>query len=111
MTLIEGALTLKTQTAGSTLKPLSQVIMLDIDSVLDQRFIANLLATKKKRFPIYDGNRNNICGIIMPRDFLRSDIREIRKISSFTMRRPLVVNPSTTLLEMLNMFQTGARYS
>ena len=46
----------------------------------------------------------------MPLDFLRTDMREMRKISFFTLRRPIVVTPATTLLEMLNLFQRGSSH-
>jgi metal transporter CNNM len=98
MTLIEGVLALKGVCISEVLIPLDSVIMLDINVTLDRQIIGSLLASRKKRFPVFDGNRNNICGIVMPLDFLRNEMKGLRKIAEFTMRRPLVVKPSTTLL-------------
>ncbi len=50
--------------------PLSQTFMVDINANLDKHVLKNIYNQGYSRIPVYEGNKENIVGILMARDLV-----------------------------------------
>lgn len=50
--------------------PLSKTFMIDINSNLDRQTLKAIYTEGFSRIPVYDGDRENIVGILMSRDLV-----------------------------------------
>ena len=70
MKILKAALDLKEKNITSVMKPLDECFMLDISQVLDRNMLGKIYKNGYSRIPIYDGDRQNIVGILMAKDLI-----------------------------------------
>jgi len=68
--MIRGALAVSDQTVWDIMVPRSRMDMLDINQPLSE-LLAIVLETAHSRFPVYEGSRENIIGLLLAKDLLR----------------------------------------
>ena len=61
---------LKNKIVGDVMTPLSKTFMIDINANLDKYVLRNIYSKGYSRIPVYEGNRENIVGILMARDLV-----------------------------------------
>ena len=110
VTIITGALEMKTATIGQVCVPLSSVFMLSNDARLDFDTLASMLAVGHSRIPVYDGERHNVTGILLVKRLIVISPEDRRLIRSLSLRRPLFIHPSLSLFDALNIFQRGVSH-
>ena len=59
------------------------------------------------RLPIYSERKNNIRGILLIKEQLVLDPDDKVPVASLRLRRPCLMDPSTSMFDALNVFQTG----
>ena len=63
------------------------------------------------RIPIYDGDRDNIVGILMSRDLILANIDDslftIQQLSSIFVREVIAIDHKTSLETVLRFFKKG----
>ena len=59
------------------------------------------------RLPIYRERKNNIRGILLIKEQLVLDPDDKVPVASLRLRRPCLMDPSTSMFDALNVFQTG----
>jgi len=97
-TMIKGALAVSEQTAGDIMVPRSRMDMLDIGQSL-QALLPFVIETAHSRFPVYEGERENIIGILMAKDLLRCMLEPQLDLRSLV--RPAVFIPESKRLNVL----------
>ena len=68
--MLEGVLRMADMTAGDVMVPATRMDLLAIDADYDE-LLGSVIDTAHSRFPVYDGQRDNIIGILMAKDLLK----------------------------------------
>jgi len=98
LTIIEGALQASETRVADVMVPRTQMDVIDIDDPLD-KILPVVIATAHSRFPVVDGDRDNVLGILLAKDLLR-----IQAEKTFNLRdwlRPAVFIPESKRLNIL----------
>ncbi|HEY5633550.1 MAG TPA: transporter associated domain-containing protein [Burkholderiaceae bacterium] len=98
LSMIEGVLQVADLAARDIMVPRSQMDVIDVGDA-PARFLPHVIATAHSRFPVIEGERDNVVGILHAKDLLRlygDDPPEVRD-----MLRPAVFIPESKRLNVL----------
>jgi magnesium and cobalt transporter len=98
LSITEGALSASETAVRDVMVPRAQMDTIDVDHPLDD-IVRQVIATAHSRFPVHDGNRDNVIGILLAKDLLRMQTEE-----DFSLRdwlRPAVFIPDSKRLNVL----------
>ncbi len=98
LTIIEGALQASETRVADVMVPRTQMDVIDIDDPLD-KILPVVIATAHSRFPVVDGDRDNVLGILLAKDLLR--IQAEKKFNLRDWLRPAVFIPESKRLNIL----------
>lgn len=68
--ILSAALDLQHKSVKDAMTPYDKVFMLDINSVLNHQLMKDIYMQGFSRIPIFDGDRQNIIGILMAKDLI-----------------------------------------
>jgi magnesium and cobalt transporter len=68
--MLEGVIRMAELTAGDVMVPAPRMDLINIDSPMDE-LLAAVIETAHSRFPVYEGDRENIIGILLAKDLLK----------------------------------------
>ena len=106
--MLEGVLRMADMTAGDVMVPTPRMDLLDIAADYDD-LLASVITTGHSRFPVFDGGRDNIIGILMAKDLLK--LQRAPGLSLRTLLRPAVFVPeSKRLNELLRDFRSNRNH-
>jgi magnesium and cobalt transporter len=95
-------------TAGDVMVAAPRMDMLDIAADYDD-LLAQVIETGHSRFPVFDGGRDQIIGILMAKDLLK--LQRAPELNLRTLLRPAVFVPeSKKLNELLRDFRTNRNH-
>jgi magnesium and cobalt transporter len=98
LTIIEGALQASETRVADVMVPRTQMDVIDIDDPLD-KILPVVIATAHSRFPVVDGDRDNVLGILLAKDLLRIQAEKTFKLRDWL--RPAVFIPESKRLNIL----------
>ncbi|MBL8416406.1 MAG: CBS domain-containing protein [Propionivibrio sp.] len=98
LSITEGALAASEISVRDVMVPRAQMQVIDIDVPLDE-IIAQVNHTAHSRFPVIDGNRDNVIGLLLAKDLLR--VQSDGKFSLRDWLRPAVFIPESKRLNVL----------
>ena len=102
--MLEGVIRMADMTAGDVMVPAGRMDQLDIASEYDA-LLHLVIETGHSRFPVYDGQRANVIGILMAKDLLK--LQRSPDLNLRTLLRPAVFVPeSKGLNELLRDFRS-----
>lgn len=90
--MLEGVIRMADMTAGDVMVAATRMDMLDIQAPLDD-LINTVIDTAHSRFPVYEGERENVIGILMAKDLLK--LRRAPELNIRALLRPAVFVPET----------------
>ena len=96
--MLKGALAVSEQAADDVMVPRSRMDMLDVGEPIEA-LMPQIVETAHSRFPVFEGSRDNIIGVVMTKDLLRHMIRPAQTLRDFV--RPAVFIPQTKRLNVL----------
>ena len=99
LAMIEGVLQVSELQARDIMVPRSQMDVIDISQSPD-KFIPFVIQTAHSRFPVTDGNRDHVIGILLAKDLLRYYAGE-EEFNTREMLRPAVFIPESKPLNVL----------
>ncbi len=106
--MLEGVLRMAELSAGDVMVAAPRMDLLDIDAPFDAQ-LAAIIDTGHSRFPVYEGSRDNIIGILMAKDLLK--LQRAPEWNLRTMLRPAVFVPeSKGLNALLRDFRTNRNH-
>jgi metal transporter CNNM len=111
--IIFGALRLKEKTVGDVMTKMANVFCLNIDSTLDIETIKEIYESGHSRIPIFEGDKNQIVGILYTRNLAFIDPEDemsLRQYHSFYYHKPLEVWDFTKLDDMLESFMEERKH-
>ena len=103
--LIHGALEARRICAGDLAIPLRRCFMLSRHEHLTMDRMAEILGSGHSRVPVFDGERRNVCGILLVKQLIVINPDDGRQVGTLGLRMPIVVDERVKLL--LNKFQVG----
>jgi len=98
LSIIEGALAMSEMAVRDVMVPRAQMDMIDIEEP-PEAFIPFVLETAHSRFPVFEGERDKVLGILLAKDVLRYYTEEGFDVRD--MLRPAVFVPESKRLNML----------
>jgi magnesium and cobalt transporter len=98
LTMIEGVLQVSETQVRDVMIPRSQMDVIDITQTPDE-FIPFVIETAHSRFPVTDGDKNDVIGILLAKDLLRYYAGEDFNVRD--MLRPAVFVPESKRLNVL----------
>ena len=103
--MLEGVIRMADMTAGDVMVAVRRMDMLDIQSSYDD-LLHFIIDTAHSRFPVYEGGRDNIIGILLAKDLLK--LQRAPELNLRTLlRTPMFVPESKGLNELLRDFRTN----
>ena len=106
--MLEGVLRMADLTAGDVMVAAPRMDLLDIDAAYDDLLHA-VIGTGHSRFPVYEGARENVIGILMAKDLLK--LQRSPDLNLRTLLRPAVFVPeSKGLNELLRDFRSNRNH-
>ncbi|MBI5255059.1 MAG: CBS domain-containing protein [Burkholderiales bacterium] len=106
--MLEGVIRMADLTAGDVMVAAPRMDLLDIESPYDELLNA-VIETSHSRFPVYEGQRENIIGILMAKDLLK--LQRAPELNLRTLLRPAVFVPeSKNLNELLRDFRSNRNH-
>jgi metal transporter CNNM len=108
--IIQGALELPTKTAEACMTPLSEVFMLEAETVLDQAVVARIAERGHSRIPVYSQTRENVVEVLLSKSLIGIDPAANQRLADLPLRHAPKVASDAPLYELLNRFQEGASH-
>jgi magnesium and cobalt transporter len=106
--MLEGVIRMADMTAGDVMVAAPRMDLLAIDSDYDE-ILHGVIETGHSRFPVYEGSRENIIGILMAKDLLK--LQRAPELNLRTLLRPAVFVPeSKGLNELLRDFRSNRNH-
>lgn len=106
--MLEGVIRMAGLTAGDVMVAAPRMDLLDIDADYDE-VLHSVIGTGHSRFPVYDGSRENVIGILMAKDLLK--LQRSPDLNLRTLLRPAVFVPeSKGLNELLRDFRSNRNH-
>ena len=106
--MLEGVIRMADLTAGDVMVAAPRMDMLAIDAPYEEVLNA-VIETGHSRFPVFDGGRENIIGILMAKDLLK--LQRAPELNLRTLLRPAVFVPeSKNLNELLRDFRSNRNH-
>ena len=103
--MLEGVIRMADMTAGDAMVPATRMELVNIGDAHDE-LLQGVIDTAHSRFPVYEGERENIIGILLAKDLLK-----LQRAPEFNIRallRPPVFVPETKRLnDLLRDFQSN----
>ena len=106
--MLEGVLRMAEMSAGDVMVAAPRMDLLDIEAPYEAQ-LATVIETGHSRFPAYEGQRENVIGILMAKDLLK--LQRAPGLSLRTLLRPAVFVPeSKNLNELLRDFRANRNH-
>jgi magnesium and cobalt transporter len=106
--MLEGVLRMADMTAGDVMVPTPRMDLLDIEADYDT-LLGLVIDTAHSRFPVFEGKRENVIGILMAKDLLK--LQRAPELNLRTLLRPAVFVPeSKRLNELLRDFRSNRNH-
>ena len=106
--MLEGVLRMADMTAGDVMVAAPRMDLLDIDADRET-LLAIVIDTAHSRFPVYEGQRDNVIGILMAKDLLK--LQRAPELNLRALLRPAVYVPeSKRLNELLREFRSNRNH-
>ena len=99
LSMIEGVLQVSEMQARDIMIPRAQMDMIDVAEATD-KFVPLVIQTNHSRFPVYEGDRDHVIGILLAKDLLRFYAGE-EEFNVRDMLRPAVFIPESKRLNVL----------
>jgi magnesium and cobalt transporter len=106
--MLEGVIRMADMTAGDVMVAAPRMDLLSIDADGDE-VLHSVISTGHSRFPVYEGTRENVIGILMAKDLLK--LQRSPDLNLRTLLRPAVFVPeSKGLNELLRDFRSNRNH-
>jgi magnesium and cobalt transporter len=101
--MLEGVIRMADMSAGDVMVPVTRIDLLSIDSTMDE-LMHQVIDTAHSRFPVFEGEKDNIIGILMAKDLLK--LQRAPELNIRALLRPPVFVPETKgLNDLLREFR------
>jgi magnesium and cobalt transporter len=96
--MLEGVIRMADMTAGDVMVAATRMDLIDIDAPFDE-LLHDVIQTAHSRFPVFEGEKENIIGILLAKDLLK--LQRAPQLNIRALLRPAVFVPETKALNDL----------
>jgi magnesium and cobalt transporter len=101
--MLEGVIRMADMSAGDVMVPVTRIDLLNIDATMDE-LMHQVIDTAHSRFPVFEGEKDNIIGVLMAKDLLK--LQRAPELNIRALLRPPVFVPETKgLNDLLREFR------
>lgn len=117
VTMLEGALHMKTKMALDVYTPLRNVFAVPYDVILTEARIVDIYSSGYSRVPVFRKRPNKakdvtgIVGILLTKQLIVVNNNDRRPVCTLPLLIPCCVSPSTNLVDLINIFQSPSTRS
>mmetsp|Transcript_27461 Transcript_27461/g.36728 ORF Transcript_27461/g.36728 Transcript_27461/m.36728 type:complete len:167 (+) Transcript_27461:552-1052(+) len=108
--ILRAALELQTKEIENVMLPIDNAYMLEINTVINREVTQEIYTAGYSRIPIYEGNKNNIIGVLMTKDLILfnpdRDQLTVKQLSS-ALRDIVYIDHTESCLLTLKRFKDG----
>lgn len=104
--VMKGALRLRDTPVRAAMTPYKRIYTLDASTVLDAEAMSEIMATGYSRIPVFRGPKQNIVGMLLIKRLILIDPEDSTPVAHVLARKPLIVEETMDLYELLNLFQS-----
>ena len=104
--IVQG-LGLQGKTARDAMMPWGNAFTLSQSVVLDEEMLADVLVSGCSRIPVWKGNPNTVCGVLVVKRLILVDPKERMPLSDVGLHAPIIVSETTPLLTLFAVFQSA----
>ncbi len=99
---IENILDMRERTVGQVMTPRTRIVGISADET-EERILSFICQSNHSRYPIYEGNLDQISGILHVKDLARHRLNGSRPLDvrNMAQRRPVIVVPETLSLDLM----------
>ncbi len=106
VTLIQSTVNLRDMPLDKIMIPIDKVFMIDAKEIIDTSLLYKIYKRGYSKFPIYQGDKGNVIGVISTKNMITGNEYSGRPISdSVKYSKPVYVSKDLNLLELLSIFQ------
>ena len=106
--IIEGVIDLRRVTTEEIMQNYENAVAIDINQRLTKSFINQLREDGYSRYPVYRENKHHVLGVLIVKKLIGLDRFDVSlNTLRNKLRRPLVVSPDKSLLELMIEFKKG----
>lgn len=106
--MLEGVIRMADRNASDIMVAAPRMDVLDIDAPYDEMLV-QVIRNAHSRFPVFEGERDNIIGILMAKDLLK--LQRSPALNVRALLRPVVFTPETKgLYDLLREFRTNRNH-
>jgi len=106
--MLEGVIRMADMTAGDAMVAAPRMELLSIDAPFEE-MLNQIIDTAHSRFPVYEGDRENIIGILLAKDLLK--LQRAPELNIRALLRPVVFVPeSKGLNDLLSQFRYNRQH-
>ncbi|KAJ2808211.1 hypothetical protein H4R21_000167 [Coemansia helicoidea] len=110
ITIIRGALELGEKRIVEVMTEIANVYMVDAHARLDRALLTEMLRQGHSRVPVYDGDRENIVGVLLVKSLLLLDPDDRTPVKDARIAHVPLVTTDVPLYDILNAFQEGGSH-
>ena len=117
VTMLEGALKMKTKLAIDIYTPLRRVFAVPYDMILTESKIVEIYSSGYSRVPVFRQrpeklkDKSDIVGILLTKQLIVVDTHDKRPIRTLPLLIPFCVSPTMNLVDLINVFQSASTRS
>ncbi len=108
--MMGGALDLKDKNVSDVMTAFDDMFMLESEAVLNFSTMSQIFQCGYSRIPVYEGNRNNVIGLLLTKDLILIDPEDcttVKSVIQFFGRNVKTFWPDTPLSTALKEFRSG----
>jgi metal transporter CNNM len=127
VSMVEGALQMKTKVALDVYTSIRRAFCIPGDMIMTERNMVKVYSSGFSRIPVYQhvpeeeeiggkkGQKDSthgkwrLCGVLIAKQLIVVDPEDQRRVDTLPLYCPLCVSPSSSLIDLLNLFQTGGK--
>jgi putative hemolysin len=107
LSMVEGVFNLSDRRVESLMTHRSDIIALDLNDPVEEN-LRKMIRSGRSTFPVYDGNLDNICGMVSVKNILAGMVYDSTPDIKASVTKPLFVPQSIPVLKLLESFkETG----
>ncbi|KAJ3089206.1 hypothetical protein HK102_006934, partial [Quaeritorhiza haematococci] len=110
VSIMRAVLDLRDKNVFHIMTHMDHVFMLPLEAKLDRDTMSKLLQAGHSRVPVYNGDRQNIIGVVLVKQLLLLDPEDEVRLADIKIRRLPRVRNDTPLFEMLHVFENGGSH-
>jgi len=107
--MVEGIFRMSDRSVDVIMTPRTELEWLDLDEPLDKN-LALIANSNHTRFPVAQGNLDNIAGVLQGKDLLSAQLRGQEVDLRLLLQPPLLVPESMPALKVLELFKTSGTH-